>query len=68
MKSVGSERLGDRTNAAIAGVAAALLDSEPSRFEIELVMQHDQLLRRNFEIAEQVGDAFAARDCRKSAA
>src|SRR5271155_2476741 len=32
-----SERLGDRANAAVAGVAPALFDSEPPRFEIELV-------------------------------
>src|SRR5580692_8028898 len=55
-----AQRLGYRTNSAVAGIATTLFDSEPSRFEIELVVQHDQMLRSNLEIAEQVGDAFAA--------
>src|SRR6266436_847813 len=55
-----SERLCDRTDAAIAGVASTLLHSEPARFEIELVMQHNQMTGGNFEISEQVGNTFAA--------
>src|SRR5208282_5400214 len=47
-------------NAAVAGIAAPLFDSEPARFEVEFVMHHDQVLGSNFEISEQVRKTFAA--------
>ena len=55
-----TERLRDRAHAAIAGVAAALLDPETARFEIELVVQHDQTIGVNFEISEDCRNAFTA--------
>src|ERR1019366_7061356 len=47
-------------NAAVAGVAAPLFDSEPARFEVEFVMHHDQVLGIDFEISEQGRNAFTA--------
>src|SRR5260370_6088857 len=55
-----SQRLCDRADSEISGIASTLLNSEPARFEIELVMQHDQVFGPKSEISEQHRNARTA--------
>src|SRR6202035_5961387 len=49
-----------RAHAAIAGVAAAALDSELPRLEIDFVVHDDQALGGNLVVTEYRRDTFAA--------
>src|SRR5579862_6634017 len=55
-----AQRLLDRSHPAIAGVASALLETQPPRDQIELVMNDDQSRSRNLIIAKHRGETFAA--------